>query len=77
MRVLKDILAIDSSPWMHTKVRPGILCKQVKFETELQDVRSKVERIVGELAVGPKGSTGINRALLSHIDALAVFLGRR
>lgn len=50
---------------------------QVRFEAELQDVRSKVERIVGELAVGAKGSTGINRALLYHIDTLAVFLGRR
>ncbi len=50
---------------------------QVKFETELQDVRGKVEKVVGELVVGPKSSTSINRALLAHVDVLAAFLGRR
>ena len=50
---------------------------QVRFETELQDVRGKVEKVVGELAVGSKSSTGINRALLSHVETLASFLGRR
>lgn len=50
---------------------------QVRFETELQDVRSKVEKVVGEMLVGSKGSTRISRALLSHVDILAAFLGRR
>ena len=40
-------------------------------------MRGKVEKVVGELVVGPKSSTSINRALLAHADILAAFLGRR
>ena len=54
-----------------------VMSCQVKYEAEVQHVRGKVERGVKEMMEGPKSTGSTKRALLSEVDALAAFLGRR
>lgn len=49
----------------------------VRYDAEMEVVRSAIEKVVLELVAGLKSSPDIKRGLLSHAGQLGVFFGRR
>lgn len=52
-------------------------CLQVKYDAEARALRTAVERVVTELAVGAGSGPAARRALLPRLPDLAAFLGRK
>lgn len=49
----------------------------VRYDAEMEAVRSAIEKVVLELVAGLKSSPDIKRGLLSHAGQLGLFFGRR
>lgn len=49
----------------------------LRYDGEMEAVRSAIEKVVLELVAGLKSSPDIKRGLLSHAGQLGVFFGRR
>jgi hypothetical protein len=49
----------------------------VRYDAEMEAVRSAIEKVVLELVAGLRSSPDIKRGLLSHAGQLGVFFGRR
>jgi phosphoinositide-3-kinase regulatory subunit 4 len=49
----------------------------VRYDAEMDAVRSAIEQVVVELVAGPNSSPDIKRGLLSHAGQLGLFFGRR
>lgn len=49
----------------------------VRYDAEMEAVRSAIEKVVLELVAGLKSSPDIKRGLLSHAGQLGTFFGRR
>lgn len=58
-------------------VVPRPLRLQVKYDAEARALRTAVERVVTELAVGSGAGPAARRALLPRLPDLAAFLGRK
>lgn len=55
----------------------GAQAPVVRYDAEMEAVRSAIEKVVLELVAGLKSSPDIKRGLLSHARQLGLFFGRR
>lgn len=50
---------------------------QVKYESDLNDTREKVEKVIHEIMAGVKSTGNVKQAGLDDLDILASFLGSK
>lgn len=55
----------------------GVQLPVVRYDAEMEAVRSAIEKVVLELVAGLKSSPDIKRGLLAHAGQLGLFFGRR
>jgi hypothetical protein len=71
------LLSVSPSSNQGGLLTPHAFWAQVKYDAEARALRTAVERVVTELAVGAGSGPAARRALLPRLPDLAAFLGRK